>query len=306
MKLPCSVTRDLLPLYAEKLVEEETEGLIREHLADCPACRQKLSEIEVQAVHPVETAKPLTALKKEISKRRWYTAIIAALCVFVVVFTYFSHQNVMQLVPWQDGLIEVVGTETRPYEDVFGKQEPGNIEDPSVEVLVLQVDSRINGYREFMFKDEDGKTTQLLEGWSWNSDLSQFNGARDYTENILCPVPDRVIYSAGNQQKLLWGEPLNGGVELLPRLALGYYVILALGAALVSGIAWLLLRKRKYSWVPRQIFFAPISYLVAHFLIKGLRTASYFMERDFLSILVIAAALYTLLTLGWQIWSHRK
>ena len=39
MKLPCAVIRDLLPLYAEDMVEPETTDLIGRHLADCPACR---------------------------------------------------------------------------------------------------------------------------------------------------------------------------------------------------------------------------------------------------------------------------
>ena len=41
MKLPCAVTRDLLPLYAEELVEQETQALIEEHLTGCSACRGK-------------------------------------------------------------------------------------------------------------------------------------------------------------------------------------------------------------------------------------------------------------------------
>ena len=36
MKLPCAVVRDLLPLYAEKMTESETQSLIEEHLQDCP------------------------------------------------------------------------------------------------------------------------------------------------------------------------------------------------------------------------------------------------------------------------------
>ena len=42
MKLPCAVTRDLLPLYTEELVEQETQALIEEHLTGCSACRAKL------------------------------------------------------------------------------------------------------------------------------------------------------------------------------------------------------------------------------------------------------------------------
>ena len=50
MKLPCAVTRDLLPLYAEELVEQETQALIEEHLTGCSACRAKLSELKTASI----------------------------------------------------------------------------------------------------------------------------------------------------------------------------------------------------------------------------------------------------------------
>lgn len=306
MKLPCSVTRDLLPLYAEKMVESETEALITEHLADCQECCQKLSEIEVGAVKTVETTKPLKALKREIQKRRWFTAIIAALCVFVAVYAYFYHAGSMQSVPWKDGLVEVKGIESRPNEEVFGENaQPEDIlQDPTIEVLVLRVDSRINGQRETMFKEDDGTSTLILEGWS--SYRGSWSTAREYSEAVFYPIPDRLIYVGGDQQKLLWGEPLNGGMKALPRLALVYYIIIAVVTATLSGLVWLLLRNRKHSWIVRQVFFAPVSYLAAHFLIKGAHTTSFFLDRDFFSIILIALALYTLLSLTWQIWLERK
>ena len=269
MKLPCAVTRDLLPLYAEKMVEPETGELIDQHLKDCPACREKLSELNTDTGAPVETAQPLQSLKKQIRKRRRYAAAIAALCVFVAVFTCFYHGNKMRLVPWEDGLIEVKGIEARPWQEVYGEDAvPAESKGDTVNVLALRADSRINGTRESLFLDEDGKSTLILQGWTSQSGST----AREYHEMVFSPVPDRLIYEDGNEQRLLWGEPLNGGMETLPRLALGFYVILAAGLALVSGIVWLFLRGNKKSRIVRQVFFAPLSYLAAHFLIKGLRT----------------------------------
>ena len=89
MKLPCSVVRDLLPVYTEKLVEQETQELIDQHLEECDACRQILSEMKEEPTTPIETVKPLQNLKKQIRRQRWRVALIAALCVFVVLFTYF-------------------------------------------------------------------------------------------------------------------------------------------------------------------------------------------------------------------------
>jgi len=304
MKLPCAVVRDLLPLYAEKLTEEETKKLVDEHLEDCSECRQRLAEMDTDVVAPVESAEPLMALKKELRKRRWFSTIAAALLVFVAVYASFYHENKMELVSWRPGLIEVEGVETRPYEAIYGGSETADRSESAADVLVLRVDGRINGTSESVFMDDDGSRTVVLQGWSSNHDAG--NLIKEYNEMLLCPVPDRLIYNAGSQQKLLWGEPMNGGVEILPRLALAFYVLVAAGLALLMGAVWLLLRKRERSWIPRQLFFAPVSYLIAHFLIKGTRTESFFMERDFFSILLIATALYALLSLSWQLWLRHR
>lgn len=303
MKLPCAVTRDLLPLYAEKMVEPETGALIDQHIKDCPACRKKLSELNTDTGAPVETAQPLQSLKRQIRQRRWYAAAIAALCVFIAVFTCFYHENKMRLVPWEEGLIEVKGIEARPWQEVYGEDAvPAEPKEDTVNVLVLRADSRINGTHETVFRDEDGTSTLILQGWTSQSG----SVTREYIEMTFCPVPDRLIYEDGNEQRLLWGDTLNGGVETLPRLALGYYVILAAGLALVSGIVWLFLRGKEKSWIVRQVFFAPLSYLAAPLLIKGFRTESFFMERDFIGILLLTVALYALLSLAWQAFLQRK
>ena len=303
MRLPCAVVRDLLPLYAEKLTEEETAKMVDEHLETCEECRQKLAEMDTKTVSPIESTKPLRSLKKEIRKRRWYAAILAALCVFVAVFTWFYHENEWKPVPWEEGLIEVTGIEERPYEEIFEEDFTDDQRGSTAEALILQVDSRINGTHETVFNEEDGTQTILLQGWTSNS---SGNFIRDYHEMAFCPVPDRLIYDGGTRQQLLWGEPLSGGVETLPRLALSYYVILAMVLALASGILWWILRNHGKSWVIRQVFFAPLSWIAAHFLIKGHRTASDFLGHDLISILLLTVALYALLSLAWQVFLQRK
>lgn len=305
MKLPCPVVRDLLPLYAENMVEPETRSLMEQHLAECPDCRRKLAEPETEKNHPIETARPLQLLKKEIRKRRLYTAAVASLCVFIAVFAWFCRESSMQPVSWEDGLVEVKGIEDRPYVEVSGKDAGvSDTHGSTAEVLVLKVSGRISGTQQSIFIDDDGTATVILQGWT-----SQLHGGslvKDRSEMVLYPVPDRVIYSSGSQQELLWGEPMNGGVEVLPRLALGYYVILAAAMAALLGMGWLIFRKRKCGPILRQAFFAPLSYITAHFLIMGSRTTSFFMARDFFCILLTAAAVYALLTLSRQVWLQRK
>ena len=123
MKLPCAVTRDLLPLYAENMVEQETKALIEEHLNECADCREKLSAMNAPPEKPVDTVRPLQNLKKQIRKKRLYAAALAALAVFIGVFTYFFRTTAIQLIPWQDGLIEVVGVKADHSEDNVNERD---------------------------------------------------------------------------------------------------------------------------------------------------------------------------------------
>lgn len=301
MRIPCAMIRDLLPLYAEKMVESETEALVKEHLEACPDCRQRLSELTMEAPKSVNTASPLLSLKKTILKRRWFTALAAALCVFIVVYTWFFHAGAMHPAAWTDGLVTVTGIEERPFSDVHAQDDTGDeAHAETLPVLVLQVDGRITGSHTSKREEADGTETVLLQGWTSNADS---NLAKDVSEILLSPVPDRVIYADSQQQKLLWGTPLSDENKSLSSSAFDSALIIALVLASLSGIVWLLLRRHSSSWIPRQVFFAPVSFLAARLLTQGCILTSLWME---LGSLVIAIALYLLLTCLWQLLLLRK
>ena len=317
MKLPCAVTRDLLPLYAENMVEQETKALIEEHLNECADCREKLSAMNAPPEKPVDTVRPLQNLKKQIRKKRLYAAALAALAVFVGVYTYFFRTTAIQLIPWQDGLIEVVGVKTDHPEDNVNECDTETGESvvhspttapytakPTDEGLVLNVNSIVNGFEEHIVVDDDGTQTLFIQALSTNQHSDHL--AQSYYESTIFPVPDRLIYGLEQPQTLLWGTPMKGGVEILPRLALAYYLMIALVAAGICGLIWGILRNWTYSWILRQLFFTPISYILSHLLLKGMKTTSFFMERDLLSILLVALAIYALFTIAWQMMLMRR
>ena len=311
MKIPCSVVRDLLPLYAEEMIEEETRALVDEHLEECSECSKRLEEIRAAAAVPaentaVDTAKPLLALKKMINKRRWITAAIAALCVFILLFSAFHRINEWHQVPWEEGLIQVTGVEKMA--DVEKRNSPFPEEEEAIRLpdesmgLTIQFDSKISGIHSTMEKNENG-TTKIIQGWSSNPN-KKLTG--DYSECSINPVPDRLLYDTGSGQILLWGEPMDGSLVVMPRLALASYAILACCLASLSALLWFLFRNRQCASILRQVFFAPVSYLAGHLLIKGFHARTFFLEDDLGSILLVGAAVYALLTLGWTAWQQRK
>ena len=45
-KINCRVIRDILPLYVDGVVSEDTSALVEEHLTECEACRQEAERMK--------------------------------------------------------------------------------------------------------------------------------------------------------------------------------------------------------------------------------------------------------------------
>ncbi len=91
MKLECDVIRDLLPLYAEKLASPASSALVEQHLAECPACRAELEQMEkpVPVQPEPQPDAPLRGIRKTLQKksiRIAAAAVLAVLCAFGLVF----------------------------------------------------------------------------------------------------------------------------------------------------------------------------------------------------------------------------
>jgi hypothetical protein len=97
MKNECSVVRDILPLYLENMVSEETAESIKEHLDDCPECAaefeamksgktvEKIGE-EVQSDFEAEVLKSIKNIRKKFRKKVLRVgSLIAAIIATVLI-----------------------------------------------------------------------------------------------------------------------------------------------------------------------------------------------------------------------------
>lgn len=296
MNLPCCVIRDLLPLYAEDMAEAGTKTLVEAHLSDCPECREKLSGMKIGEKTPVDTAKPLLALKKQLAKKRLFAALYVGLIVFAVVFTVFFRANDFEPIPWRDGIVTVKGVEE--VSDDFGLPESDG------KALVFKMDASISGTETETIVDEDGTRTIILQGFGRkrlpSRDLCGMTGGLAFS-----PVPDRVIYGFNSPQALLWGEDWDGGVAVLPRLSLIYYFMIALIAAALTGILWFFFRGRKFGKICGLVFFAPLSYVLSQLLLKGTDMTSFSLPNDLVAVSVLALSLYALFLLSVRTYRGR-
>ncbi len=286
MNTPCAVIRDLLPLYAEDLASEESKALVDEHLESCPNCRRALEELKAPpaSVPEPDGAEALRAVKKTIRRRRLRTALLAALLVFLPLFALLARSTDKVALPYDEDLIHAELTED-------GR-------------LSVSFSGAVSGVQtEDVTEPDSSEHILLLQAWTnrLNDTLGASRQRVGSTASFSVDDCTHVIYGFGSEQHLLYGEPMNGGVQVLPRLALSAYLLLALAAAAVFGLLWLCLRKKKAAPVLRALFFAALSYPAGHLLVKGAQTTSFFLARDLACILLAAAAVWGLLMLLFPI-----
>lgn len=90
MDISCDIIRDLLPLYAEDLVSEDSRNLVNEHLCSCDLCTKQLGILKKAAQLPIEVEiKSLKRVGDTIRRRRIMTVVTALLTVLTIVVSGF-------------------------------------------------------------------------------------------------------------------------------------------------------------------------------------------------------------------------
>lgn len=105
MKNECSIVRDILPLYLENMVSDETGAFVKEHLKGCPECTAELEALkagpkvekigsEMRDRLEAEVMKSMKATRKKFRKKAYRVAVVIAgifiiVCVLLHVFPVY-------------------------------------------------------------------------------------------------------------------------------------------------------------------------------------------------------------------------
>lgn len=296
-RIECGVVRDLLPLYWEELAGPESKRLVEEHVARCPACAAQLRDLGERAPLPEDDGAAMARLKKKMDRRSWGVAALAVAIALAVVLALLAWLRAPIGLDYtavgfaeRDGLVLAnLGPEVAGYALTEQPGETGTV------YRITAWDSLWNRYvvrgeeRSVALNPGREGERPLVEAVYYYRDRS---GERTITEE------DRLVYGT---------DSLAGAGTTLPRLALGAYGLMALAALILCAVTWLLCRGRERAryWLAR-LGAAPLAYLAAQLCVKGFHTASYSLQYDLLSILLLGAAIYAALVLGLGVAGKRR
>ncbi len=276
----CSIVRDILPLYVENVISDDTKQFVDEHLSHCAECKNELelsqTDIPVRE-NCSEKDSGVEVIKKirlDIKKKRVFTGILSAVLSTIVVILLFAFLTAPEYLPY-----------TEPFDIISVKDNNGYITlSFTGEYEIYQIEQGVYGIS--------------IYNTIWN-ELFNIEKKRDITVNPNGETVNTIYYVSndGQEDKVIYGRnPVNnGGVVTLPRLVLNYYFVTAILFALVLAMLVAIFRKKeKVKAIMINILFIPISYIVSHMMIKGWNATSYSATRDFYLILLLVIPIYFL------------
>lgn len=303
MKNECSIVCDLLPLYAEDMVSEDTAEFVKEHLGNCPTCRAELEKLRkpvqpVAAQHvPDIDAEPLKRLKKALLMEKVQAILCTAAVLLALMLSGLSFLTAPEYFAYSQELVTVT--------------EGANGE------ATISFSSEITNYKLQRIADPaDKQTVYHLEVWTcaWDRMFSK-PGAQDVTvkpENgheLLIYFTQFINQSSSNSAVCIYGEiePDSGGWMALPGLSMGYWLEINIVLLVILGVIWLNLRKKeKPRRLVERLILIPIAYMLGHLCVLGFHTLSYSEWRDAQMILAIGILFYCAMLLALSIFYSRK
>lgn len=290
----CEVIQDLIPLYVEDMLSEDSKKLVETHLDECEECREYLETLRTMNSLPIETdTQPLKKIQKNIQKKKWYAVIIAVLITLLLgtVMTIFTTSP--KYIPYSDEVVTI------------NESENG--------LISVAFNDEIAGYDIKSDSSESGQGT-IYYLTTWTTTWHQFTQADTLSPFVLNlngePVKSIYYYQTdGTADTLIYGEDLlpNGEFMTLQRLSLNYLIILATVALLIGLITMYFVRTNKiYLKRAMKVTLLPLVYIVANVIVTGWDATTYSSTRDFAAILLIAILIYGIILLVFEIRKNQQ
>ena len=99
-KINCNVIQDILPLYIEDAVSEDTKELVEEHLQDCEICQRVYHETKIDLENDMKISAQTRRIKTIL------LSIAATIICFVAVFTFMNKH--VTYISYKDAGITIV------------------------------------------------------------------------------------------------------------------------------------------------------------------------------------------------------
>lgn len=300
MRNECNIIRDILPLYAENMVSEDSADFIEEHLNHCERCQAELKMLKVPLTLSMDTDKePLKIIKKKMYRKKVQTVLLTTVLALAIMIALIAYLTAPNYIRYNDSLLSV------------SENTDGSV--------IVSFSDEVTGYKLNREKAAEAeRAIYHIEAWFtlWDKLFFQ-KGTQSALISPDADLPITVFFTQNYSQNshamedvLIYGESTvskNGGAMSLPGLELGYWLTINAILFAVGCAMWFLFKKKKriVVWIERFLFL-PFSYIIGHICVLGFNTVSYSEQRDISIIVLIGLFIYCALLTGSNLYRLHK
>lgn len=222
MEISCDIIRDLLPLYAEDMVSEDSKKLVDDHLCGCDRCTKQLGILKKTASYPIEVE--TTSLKRignTIHRRRVLAVLTTIMFIVTLVLSatllmdariYLTAAQAIESVEaLEDGSLRihtadiVSGTGSLGDGNPYSSEQSGNYGI----IMSARLGSLLNPPKRQDYNDLPEEMRSVIAPENWGAKIYQLPGGASSQNFWYCnPWTGKgaaLLWDAGNYYD---GEPL--------------------------------------------------------------------------------------------------
>ena len=113
-KISCNIIKDILPLYLDGVVSDDTKKMVEEHLKECDQCRNEAVKLKQDVVLPASKSVRLAetevmkGLKRKLFRKKFLVSVISVILTIAVLSGVYSYMVMTKTyVPYDSGKVQI-------------------------------------------------------------------------------------------------------------------------------------------------------------------------------------------------------
>lgn len=220
-KISCDIIRDILPLYLDGVVSNDTRQMVEEHLGTCEQCREEAVMLKQDVVLPASKnvrlaeRKVVKGLKRKLFRKKFIISAVSVIITLAVLSVVYSYMVMTETcVPYNSGKVWIEEVNGALYVVYEGDDLGGTVSLDPMEVNVDGEEETVfsfycyttlwSEYIEPLFNDETDQTRKKLMYVGEEDELDRICYGKFDSDDLLAPGHDYASVLAAPNMEVVW------------------------------------------------------------------------------------------------------
>jgi len=200
-EIKCTIIQDILPLYVDEVVSQDTKEMVDEHLQHCERCRTEYENMKQDLSIPMDNnVASLKAINKKWRKKKMMITLVSVFATAVILFGAFAYAFYYErVIPYSEELVKIGREDNNQL--VFRYYGKSYATVHETHPMLLEVDGERKNV-SFIFYTKtmtDGPSRNLIN-------TEKFSAENGYASNIVeSEKVDAVYYADFDTRKITSG-----------------------------------------------------------------------------------------------------